>query len=79
MFEPVTFKILSSNVKEMKISNQIPNSLILGPLYETFTQFNSESMVRNVYPDMEAEFSKFFTQIANQIANQASFDEMFPY
>lgn len=77
-FDPIYFKYLNYNVDDIKFSNLFEESLFIGRILYSYIILNKEYVTSIVNPDFEKTFSQIFTKIANQIADMASFDELFP-
>jgi hypothetical protein len=77
-FEPIYLKVQRGTVKNLKLTNLFGGNPVLGEIVNALLLTNSEFLLNDVYPQVEKTFSDTFTSIANRIANEASFDELFP-
>lgn len=77
-FDPLYFKFLNYNVQDVQFTNLFDGSLFFGRLLYSYIVYNKEYITAMINPDLERTFSQIFTKISNQIADQASFDELFP-
>jgi len=77
-FDPIYFKIIENSITLVDFTNLFPTTTFLGPFVKTYFVNNAEFLTSKVYPDFEKSFSEIFTQIANQIALSATYDEAFP-
>lgn len=78
-FEKFRIKVQTGKIKQMKLSNLFQG--INEPFEEVanaFIQSNSDFMLANVYPSIEKYLGDILTNIANEIVDTATFDELFP-
>ena len=78
-FDPFYFKIIENTISHIDFTNFFPTTTFLGPIVKNYFVNNAEFLNSKVYPDFEKAFSETFTNLANQIAVSATFDEAFPY
>ncbi|KAL7015289.1 hypothetical protein ACKWTF_016385 [Chironomus riparius] len=78
-FDPIYIKILDNTINFIDFTNFLPQTTFLGPFVKNLVVNNVEFLKKNIYPFFEKVFSDTFTRIANQVATQGSFDEIFPY
>ena len=78
-FDPIYVKILDNTINFIDFTNFLPQTTFLGPFVKNLVINNVEFLKKNIYPFFEKVFSDTFTRLANQIATQGSFDEIFPY
>lgn len=78
-FEKFRIKVQTGKIRQMKLTQLIDGGN--GAIEEAanaFIQANSDFMLANVYPSIEKYLADLLTEIANEIVDKASFDELFP-
>lgn len=76
-FEKFLIKIYIGK-KTIQLSNLFQGNPGLEQIGNAFINGNSDFFLTDVYPSIENSLSEVFTNIANQITGEASFDELFP-
>lgn len=76
-FEKFVIKIQPGVVK-LKLTNLFQGNRALEEIGNSFINGNSEFFLTDVYPGLENSLADLFTNIANRITGDASFDELFP-
>ncbi|KAG5666682.1 hypothetical protein PVAND_014697 [Polypedilum vanderplanki] len=77
-FERFNLKIHQGKVKLFKLTNLFNGQKNLEEAANSIFLENSEFVLSNVYPSLEARLGELFTDIANNITADATFDELFP-
>lgn len=62
----------------IKLTNLFQGQPGLEEIGNAFINGNSEFFLTDVYPSLEQSLSEKFTNIANKITSEASYDELFP-
>lgn len=76
-FERFLIKIQPGR-NNIKLTNLFQGSPGLEEIGNAFINGNSDFFLTDVYPSLETSLSEIFTNIANKITGEASFDELFP-
>lgn len=76
-FERFLIKIFIGK-KTIKLTNLFQGNPGLEQIGNAFINGNSDFFLTDVYPSIENSLSEFFTDTANRITGEASFDELFP-
>lgn len=77
-FDKFSIKIQPGQVRKVQLTNLFPGNLALEEIANGFISSNSDFLLNDIYPNLENSLSDVFTTIANRIASEASFDELFP-
>lgn len=77
-FEKFNIKIQPGQVKELRLKNLFQGNEALENIGNSFINGNSAFFLNDVYPSLENSLADLFTEIANKITGEASFDELFP-
>jgi len=77
-FEPFGIKFDKGVVSELKITNLFNGNKILGEIVHALLSTNPDFFIKNIYPSLENNLSRIFTNVGNTVVEQASFDELFP-
>ncbi|KAG5666673.1 hypothetical protein PVAND_014688 [Polypedilum vanderplanki] len=77
--EPIRINIQRGSIKSLKLTNLFGGSPVIGEIVNSLLVSNSEYLINDVYPHIETNLSELFTNIANRILIEATFDELFPY
>jgi Haemolymph juvenile hormone binding protein (JHBP) len=76
-FEKFNIKIIPGQTN-IKLTNLFQGNPGLEEIGNAFINGNSDFFLTDVYPGIENSLSEMFTNIANKITGEASFDELFP-
>lgn len=76
-FEKFIIKI-QPGPRQIQLTNLFQGNPSLEQIGNAFINGNSEFFLSDVYPSLENSLADVFTSIANQLTNEASFDELFP-
>ncbi|CAG9812007.1 unnamed protein product [Chironomus riparius] len=77
-FDPIAIKFDRGTVTKLRISNLFGGNKALEEIVHSLIISNPDFVYKSVYPQLESELSKVFTDIANKIVETTTFDEMFP-
>jgi hypothetical protein len=77
-FNPIAVKFDRGTVTKLRISNLFGGNKALEEIVHSLIISNPDFVYKSVYPQLEAELSQVFTDIANKIVETTTFDEMFP-
>lgn len=77
-FDKFRIKIQPGFSRKIKLENLFQGNPTLEQIGNTFINENSEFFLSDIYPGVENSLSDLFTNVANQINAQASYDELFP-
>jgi hypothetical protein len=77
-FERFQLNIKPGNVKLFKLTNLFNGDKSLEEAANSIFLDNSEFVLSNVLPSLEKKLGDLFTDIANNITADATFDELFP-
>jgi hypothetical protein len=77
-FDPFDVKFNRGIVSQLKLTNLLGGNKFFGQIVHAMLENNQDFVLKNIYPQIEAGLSKTLTTIANQIVENASYDEMFP-
>ena len=77
-FEKFVIKIQPGQVKELRLTNLFQGNQVLEGIGNNFINGNSEFFLTDVYPSLEISLAELFTNIANKLTSEATYDEMFP-
>lgn len=77
-FEKFYIKIQPGQQRNIKLTNLFQGNPGLEEIGNAFINGNSEFFLTDVYPSLENSLADLFTNIANRITGDASFDELFP-
>lgn len=77
-FDKFRIKVQPGTIRNLKLSNLFNNDRGLEDAANAFIASNSEFLLSNVYPTVERYLSELLTQVANTLAETATFDELFP-
>ena len=77
-FEPFGIKFDRGVVSGLRITNLFNGNKILGEIVHTLLSTNPDFVIKNIYPSLENNLSRIFTNVGNTVVEQASFDELFP-
>ena len=77
-FEKFNIKIQPNFKKGIRLTNLFQGNPALEEIGNSFINSNSDFFLTDIYPGIENKLADIFTNAANQITGQASFDEMFP-
>lgn len=77
-FDRFRIKIQPGTIRQLKLSNLFQNDPNIENFANELVQSNSEILVQNVYPTIEKELADLLTGVANELAEHATFDELFP-
>ncbi|XP_070496902.1 protein takeout-like [Chironomus tepperi] len=76
-FDPIPIKFMQGNVLKLTMSNLFGGNKAIEEIILSFLLNNQEFIGDNVRHEIEANLSKIFTKIANDILESTTFDEMF--
>ncbi|XP_070496842.1 protein takeout-like [Chironomus tepperi] len=76
--DPIAVQILQFKVTKLNFSNLFGGNKAIEDIIYTLLINNSDFSSSNVRPAFEGNLSRVFTDIANRILENTSFDEMFP-
>ncbi|KAL7015294.1 hypothetical protein ACKWTF_016389 [Chironomus riparius] len=77
-FEPILLKINIGKVQTLKLSNLFNGNPVLSEVVHAILVSNSDFLLNDFYPHIEKSLSESFTDIANKITKEATFNELFP-
>lgn len=77
-FEKFVIKIQPGQVKELRLTNLFQGNQVLEEIGNSFINGNSQFFLTDVYPGLEISLAEIFTNIANKLTSEATFDELFP-
>lgn len=77
-FDPFEVKFNRGVVSYLKITNLLGGNKVFGQIVHGLLENNQDFLLKSIYPQIEAGLSKIMTSIANQIVENASYDELFP-
>ena len=77
-FEPIGLKINIGKVSGLKLSNLFNGNPVLSEVVHALLVSNSDFLLNDFYPHIEKSLSDAFTDIANKITKEATYDELFP-
>lgn len=77
-FDPFEVKFNRGVVSYLKITNLLGGNKVFGQIVHGLLENNQDFLLKSIYPQIEAGLSKTMTSIANQIVENASYDELFP-
>jgi hypothetical protein len=76
-FEKFLIKIIPGR-NNIKLTNLFQGNPGLEEIGNAFINGNSDFFLTDIYPSLENHLSEIFTNIANKITGEASYDELFP-
>jgi hypothetical protein len=76
-FEKFLIKIIPGR-NNIKLTNLFQGNPGLEEIGNAFINGNSDFFLTEIYPSLESQLSEIFTNIANKITGEASYDELFP-
>lgn len=65
-------------VSQLKITNLLGGNKLFGQMVHGLLENNQDFLLKSIYPQIEAGLSRTLTAIANQVVENASYDELFP-
>ncbi|KAL7015275.1 hypothetical protein ACKWTF_016372 [Chironomus riparius] len=77
-FEPFGIKFDRGVASGLKITNLFNGNKVLSEIVHALLGSNPDFVIKNIYPALENNLSKIFTNVGNTVVEQASFDELFP-
>lgn len=77
-FEKFVIKIQPGQVKDLRLTNLFQGNQVLEDIGNSFISGNSQFWLTEVYPGLEVSLAEIFTNIANKLTSEATYDEMFP-
>lgn len=77
-FDPFGIKFDRGVVSGLKITNLFNGNKVLSEIVHALLTNNPDFVIKNIYPSLENNLSKIFTNVGNTVVEQASFDELFP-
>lgn len=78
-FDPIQIKINRGTTKTLKLSNLFGGNNVLSEIVQSLLLNNSEFLLNDFNPYVEATLSRIFTGAANKLMLTASHDEFFPF
>ena len=78
-FEPILLKINIGKVSALRLSNLFNGNPVLSEVVHALLVSNSDFLLNDFYPHIEKSLSELFTDVANKITKEATFDELFPF
>lgn len=77
-FDRFRLKVQPGTIRHLKLSNLFQNDKNLEEAANAFINANSDFLLQNVYPTVEKDLAELLTNIANELAKNATYDELFP-
>ena len=77
-FERFRMKVQPGTIRQLKLSNLFQNDPNIEDAANAFIASNSEFLLQNVYPTIEKDLAELLTNVANELAKNATYDELFP-
>jgi hypothetical protein len=77
-FDKMRVKFQAGTIRQLKLGNLFADDQNLEEAANAFIASNSDFLLANIYPPVEKQFADILTSVANQIADTATFDELFP-
>lgn len=77
-FDRFRIKVQPGTIRQLKLSNLFESDRSIEEAANAFMNANSDFLLQNVYPSIEKDLAELLTNIANEIAKNATYDELFP-
>lgn len=77
-FDRFRIKVQPGTIRQLRLSNLFQNDPNVEDAANAFIAGNSEFLLQNVYPTVEAKLADLLTEVANELTEHATFDELFP-
>ncbi|KAL7015274.1 hypothetical protein ACKWTF_016371 [Chironomus riparius] len=77
-FDKIALKFDRGKITQLKISNLFGGNKSIEEIINALVLNNQDFALQNVNPQMEIRLSEIFTEIANKVVANASFDDIFP-
>ncbi|CAG9811071.1 unnamed protein product [Chironomus riparius] len=77
-FDRFRLKVQPGTIRQLKLSNLFQNDRNIEEAANAFITANSDFLLQNVYPTIEKDLAELLTNVANELAKNATYDELFP-
>lgn len=77
-FDRFRIKVQPGTIRQLKLSNLFESDRNIEEAANAFITANSDFLLQNVYPSIEKDLAELLTDVANEIAKNATYDELFP-
>lgn len=77
-FDPFGIKFDRGVVSGLKITNLFNGNEVLSEIVHALLSSNPDFVIKNIYPSLENNLSRIFTNVGNTVVEKASLDELFP-
>jgi hypothetical protein len=77
-FDKILLKFDQGKITQLKITNLFRGNKAIEEIIHALLLNNQDFAFKNINPQLEIRLSDIFTDIANNVVRNASFDDMFP-